>query len=271
MNPMLDTMFKKMQLHKFLFSFSKNGNKINFLYKVTEPFKAIKKIINSRKGYRIMIKVLAVLIPVAILAETIYQWNVFHHQDAYVYEYRANLNLEYRRRNNLILNLITAVEKYAVYEQNIFQYISDARNALQIANNSDIPKENSDMQLKGVLGRLMAIAEQYPDLKATQSLEDVITGIITTENRIVEAKKKYNKEVEIYNQYLTIFPGNIFGNYFFRLKYYSFAGIDDEKNKRALIKLDLLDSPEKNKEIKTEPVKSGPLKEILKSIKETKN
>jgi LemA protein len=71
------------------------------------------------------------------------------------------------------------------------------------------------------------LAEEYPDLKATLSIQDLIKEASNTEDRIAEAKKEYNKECEVYNQYLSVFPGNVFA-FVYRFKPLPYIGMEED-------------------------------------------
>ncbi|MHC4655788.1 MAG: LemA family protein, partial [Planctomycetota bacterium] len=81
--------------------------------------------------------------------------------------------------------------------------------------------------LEKTLSRLVALAEEYPDLKATQSIQDLIKEASNTEDRIADAKKEYNKECEVYNQYLSVFPGNVFA-FVYRFKTLPYIGLEED-------------------------------------------
>ena len=82
-------------------------------------------------------------------------------------------------------------------------------------------------ELEKTLSRLIALAEEYPDLKATQSIQDLIKEAANTENRIADAKEEYNKAAEVYNQYRSIFPGNMFA-FIYRFEALPYIGLKEE-------------------------------------------
>jgi LemA protein len=139
---------------------------------------------------------------------------------------QADVEREYQRRENLIPNLVFAVSKYATYEKGVFKDISDARSELMKIQSSEISQSQVNSLLEKALSRLVAWAEEYPDLKATQSVQDLIKEASNTEDRIADAKKEYNKECEVYNQYLSVFPGNVFA-FIYRFKLLPYIGLED--------------------------------------------
>ncbi len=108
----------------------------------------------------------------------------------------------------------------------MFKDVSEARSELMKIQNSEISQNQISSVLEKALSRLVALAEEYPDLKATQSVQDLIKEASNTEDRIAEAKGKYNEECEIYNQYLSIFPGNVFA-FIYRYRSLPYIGLED--------------------------------------------
>jgi len=134
-----------------------------------------------------------------------------------------------QRRADLIPNLVNTVKGYAKHESDVFTQVSDARTRLAGATTpEEAAKANGD--LTAGLGRLLAIAESYPDLKANTNfiqLQDELTG---TENRISTSRKDYNDEVKSYNQMVKVFPTNILAGIFgFGEKTYFEADAGSEK------------------------------------------
>src|SRR5678815_3717220 len=103
-----------------------------------------------------------------------------------------------QRRADLIPNLVETVKGYAAHEKEIFTEVANARSRL-LAANTPAAAEAADTQLTGALGRLLAIAEAYPQLKANENfmrLQDELAG---TENRISVERMRYNQAVQGYN------------------------------------------------------------------------
>jgi LemA protein len=114
-----------------------------------------------------------------------------------------------QRRADLIPNLVETVKGYAAHEKEIFTAVAEARAKL-LAAHQPAEAAAADGQLQSALGRLLAIAEAYPDLKANQSflrLQDELAG---TENRIAVERMRYNDEVRAYNTSLQTFPNSLF-------------------------------------------------------------
>jgi LemA protein len=156
------------------------------------------------------VRIVAILAVLFVIAETVFQFNRLASWNTIVVARKADVDREYKRRQNLLPNLVLAVSQYASYEQGVFRYVADARKALKMIRSGDVPKTRINGMLEQLLPRLVALAEQYPDLKTAGAVQDLITETTKTENRIADAKKEYNKAAEVYNQYISIVPGNLF-------------------------------------------------------------
>jgi LemA protein len=125
--------------------------------------------------------------------------------------YQGQIEVQLQRRADLIPNLVQTVKGYAQHEEQVFTSVANARSGLLNAVKSGDPEQmaNANAQLTGALGRLLAVAEAYPNLKADQSfirLQDELAG---TENRIAVARGDYNGAVNAYNAYIRQFPAVI--------------------------------------------------------------
>jgi LemA protein len=121
----------------------------------------------------------------------------------------SQVDIVLQRRADLIPNLVETVKGYAQQEQTVFGDIAKARSALLSAGNPS-DKIAANQQLDGALGRLLAIVENYPQLKSNENflrLQDELAG---TENRIAVERKRYNDSLQDYNTYIQKFPNNIF-------------------------------------------------------------
>lgn len=176
----------------------------------------------NRRVRHIALVVLLGLVVLFFLAESVFQYNLLTSWEVVADARRADLDQELRRRKNLIPNIVRAVKQYAVHEQVMFKYVCDARDMFEALRAFSAAKAGAgDADMAKTLAGLVALAEQYPDLKATQTVQDLIREAAETENRIAAAKKDFNKAAETYNQYCTVFPGNIFAAlYGFKLRDY---------------------------------------------------
>ena len=134
----------------------------------------------------------------------------------------ANVQSAYQRRADLIPNLVETVKGYAAHEKQTLEDVVAARSkatsiTLDPANMT--PEKLKEFQqaqgeLGSALGRLIAIQENYPDLKANENFKDLQVQLEGTENRINEARNKYNQAVQTYNVEIRSFPKNIFAGLF---------------------------------------------------------
>jgi len=125
-----------------------------------------------------------------------------------VQEHWSQVNVVLQRRADLIPNLVATVKGYAQHEEKVFDDVSNAREALLNAHDPQ-SEIKASQQMDGALGRLLAISESYPDLKANQNflaLQDQLEG---TENRISVERHRYNEAVRAYNTYIRQFPNSI--------------------------------------------------------------
>lgn len=135
-----------------------------------------------------------------------------------------------QRRNDLIPNLVTTVQGYAIHEQEVFIKVAEARNQAMAASTID-DKIKANQAVSGALLTLMATVERYPDVKANQNfmaLQDELAG---TENRIAVERKRYNEAVQDYNTFAKSFPNNILAGLFHQPLQREFFQADDGARK----------------------------------------
>jgi LemA protein len=117
----------------------------------------------------------------------------------------AQVENQLQRRNDLIPNLVEVTKGYAGHEREIFARVADARARL-LAGGSREEQIAAANEMTGALGRLLAIAERYPDLKANQQFARLSDELAGTENRIAVERMRYNDVVRAYNTYIKRFP-----------------------------------------------------------------
>ncbi len=135
-------------------------------------------------------------------------YNRIQQLDEQVNQTQGHIEAQIQRRADLIPNLVNTVRGYAQHEEAVFGQIAQARSALLNARSSGDPEQmaNANAQFNSALGRLLVIAEAYPQLKADaqfRALQDQLEG---TENRIATARTDYNQAVGQYNSYIRTFP-----------------------------------------------------------------
>ncbi len=134
----------------------------------------------------------------------------------------SNVETQYQRRSDLIPNLVSTVKGYAAHESSTLEAVIEARSkATQLSvNAADLtPEKLAEYQqaqgaLGSALGKLMMVAEKYPDLKASEQFSELQAQLEGTENRIAEARRRYNEAVQGYNTYIRSFPNNIIAGWF---------------------------------------------------------
>ncbi len=124
----------------------------------------------------------------------------------------AQVDVVLQRRADLIPNLVATVKGFAAHEEKVFGDIAAARSALLNAQ-TPADKIAANSQVSSALGRLLAIQENYPQLKSNENflkLQDELAG---TENRIAVERKRYNDSIQAYNTYIGMFPNSIFAKW----------------------------------------------------------
>ena len=116
-------------------------------------------------------------------------------------------------RADLIPNLVNTVKGYAKHEKETFEGIANAKTRYMSATTPE-EKMEANNQLSGFLGRLFAISEAYPELKANTSFENLQAQLVEVENKIRFARQFYNDTVTEYNQTIQMFPGSLFAGFF---------------------------------------------------------
>jgi len=121
----------------------------------------------------------------------------------------AQVTNQLQRRNDLIPNLVEVTKGYAAHERTIFEAVANARGRL-LAGGSRQEQIAAATELTGALGRLLAIAERYPDLKANAQFAKLSDELAGTENRIAVERMRYNDAVRAYNTYIKAFPNMLY-------------------------------------------------------------
>jgi LemA protein len=158
----------------------------------------------------------------AVALYVIFAYNNFVRLTQRTKEAWADIDVQLKRRYDLIPNLIETVKGYAAHERGVFEEVTNARaKATQIhVDPSNITAEQitamagAESALGASLGKLLAVAEAYPDLKANQNFAQLQTELTDTENKIQAARRFYNGNVRDLKISLQSFPSNIVGNTF---------------------------------------------------------
>ncbi|HYE98090.1 MAG TPA: LemA family protein [Planctomycetota bacterium] len=127
----------------------------------------------------------------------------------------AQIDVQLKRRHDLIPNLVETVRGYATHERQTLEAVIAARNQAVAARSGDIPAQiQAEQGLGAALGRLMVVMEQYPDLKANQNFLALQEELTSTENKIAFARQFYNDQVMTYNTKVESFPSNLIAGSF---------------------------------------------------------
>lgn len=171
---------------------------------------------------------LTLLIAIIIIAFLWILYNSIIVAKVRVSEALSQIDVQLKRRADLIPNLIETVKGYEKHEKEIFEKVSEERQNLVSAKG---PQEKAQVnnQLSQTLKSILAIAENYPDLKASQNFIELQEEISDTENKVAYARQFYNSVVLDYNTKLKVFPNVIFAKMFNFKEAEFFAATDEEK------------------------------------------
>ena len=140
----------------------------------------------------------------------------------------SNIDVQLKRRNDLIPNLVESVKGYAAHERGLFDEITQARAEVSGAGGPAQAAAASD-QLSGAMSRLFAVAENYPQLRATENFQQLQGELTDTEDKIAAARRYYNSVVQNFNSAIQSFPALLYAGLlgFHRREF--FAAQDSER------------------------------------------
>lgn len=130
----------------------------------------------------------------------------------WVEESWSQIDVQLKRRHDLIPNLVNTVKGYAKHEQETLEKVIQARN--QLISGTPQERIEADNQIQGALKSIFALSEAYPDLKANQNFLNLQEELTTTENKVAYSRQLFNKTVADYNIKRATFPANIVANMF---------------------------------------------------------
>ena len=173
-----------------------------------------------KKGYIVLIVIAVIVLSIFFWFKGAYNGMVTMREG--VEAQWSNVENQYQRRLDLIPNLVNTVKDYAAHEESTLTEVVEARaKATQLRLNLDQLDEATLQQLNQVQGelssalsRLMAVAENYPDLKANQNFLDLQAQLEGTENRIAVERRKFNEVARAYNTSVRQFPRNLVAGMF---------------------------------------------------------
>src|ERR671932_436623 len=135
-------------------------------------------------------------------------YNRFVGQEEAIKAQWAQVENQLQRRNDLIPNLVETVKGYAAHEEGVYKDIADSRSRLLAAKSPEETIQAANQQT-AALGRLLAIAENYPQLRANEQFNRLMDELAGTENRIAVERKRYNDRIQEYNTARRQFPANL--------------------------------------------------------------
>ena len=160
--------------------------------------------------FLIVVLVLAVLVVVAAIG----LYNGLIRKRNQVENAWSQIDVQLKRRIDLVPNLVETVKAYAAHEKGTLEAVIEARNKSMAAPSTPAAQGEADAQLTGALRQLFALSEAYPDLKANQNFLALQEELTATEGRVAYARQFYNDTVNKYNTKIQSLPSNIIAGMF---------------------------------------------------------
>ena len=178
--------------------------------------------------------VILVLIAIAVVIYVIASYNGLVNKRNKVANSWSQIDVQLKRRFDLIPNLVETVKGYAAHEKETFESVIKARNSyMSASSHQDVIK--ADSELARGLNRLMLLSEAYPELKANSNFQELQKELTKTEDKITFARQFYNDVVMEYNNAIQMFPTNILANAFNFVEE-PFFTIDENETKAPQVK-----------------------------------
>ncbi|MGB5289050.1 MAG: LemA family protein [Ignavibacteriaceae bacterium] len=153
------------------------------------------------------------LVVTVIIVWTVFVYNLFIRDKNLIKEAWSGIDVQLKRRHNLIPNLVESVKGYSKYEKNLLEELTRKRSeATKIETIKEKAPAESD--LSGMLKSLFVVAENYPDLKANQNFLDLQNQLVEIEDQLQYARRYYNGAIRNYNIRVESFPSNIIAGIF---------------------------------------------------------
>ena len=180
---------------------------------------------------------LPALVPALLLGVAVF-WSIFLYNGLILARNRtreawSGIDVQLRRRSSLIPNLVETVRGYASHEHEVFAEVAEARGALAKAT-GPATAASADQTLTTALGRLMAVAENYPQLQAVGTFRQLQDELADTEEKVAYARQFYNQNALDYNTRIESFPGNLFASWF---RFEPFDFFNTEESTKADVKV----------------------------------
>lgn len=156
---------------------------------------------------------LAIGLLVLAVVYAVAEYNALVTLKAQIKEAFSGIDVQLKRRTDLIPNLVETVKGYAKHEKGIFEEVTKARSAMMGAQSVKEKAEANNM-MTGALKSLFAVAENYPNLKASENFKDLQRQLEDTEDKVAYSRQFYNSNVLSYNKKVQMFPSNIIASIF---------------------------------------------------------
>jgi len=144
----------------------------------------------------------------------------------------SDIDVQLKRRYDLIPNLVETVKGYAVHEKELFEKVTQARSQAMQAQGLEA-KGKAENLLSDTLKSLFAVSENYPDLKANQNFAKLQDELSDTENKIQAARRFYNGNVRDFNTKIQVFPNNMVAGWL-KFKKYDFFEVENEEERKNI-------------------------------------
>lgn len=175
-----------------------------------------------------------IVVVVIVLLFVLFVYNGLIRARIRVREAWSGIDIQLKRRSSLIPNLIETVKGYAKHEKAVFENVTKARSALMGAKNPNEAAQANNM-LAGALKTLFAVAEAYPNLRASENFKELQEEISDTETKIAASRQFYNANVMDYNTKIKVFPNVLLAD-LFGFKEELFFEAEDEAKKDIKVK-----------------------------------
>ena len=174
--------------------------------------------------------IIAIIVIAVIGALLLGMYNALVRKRNRVRESWSDIDVQLKRRFNLIPNLVDTVKGYAKHEREVFEKVTEARSAVTQATSQE-QRQQSENMISDALKSLFAVSENYPDLKASTNFLELQRELADTENKIQAARRFYNSTVMDYNNSTQQVPTNIIAGIFrFRDEAFFKVEVEEERN-----------------------------------------
>ena len=174
--------------------------------------------------------IILIVVAVLLVLYLVGMYNGFIILRTRIQEALSGIDVQLKRRADLIPNLVETVKGYAKHEKEIFENVTKARASMMKADSLQEKAEANNM-MTGALKSLFAVAEAYPDLKANTNFQDLQRQLEDTEDKVSFSRQFYNSNVLEFNSKVQLFPGNLIAGMFGFKTAEFFAATEEEKKK----------------------------------------